>query len=66
MTDNNTPICYPYLHGYLEQALRGLAYDLVSKGLVDRDKQDQVEKLIDEKIKNAHKAEREHSKRYPS
>jgi len=68
MTDNNTPICYPFLYGYLEQALRGLFYDLVREGflLVDRSEQDKLEKLIDEKIKNANKAEREHSKKYPS
>ena len=59
-------ICYPYLHGYLEQTLRGLAYDLVRDGFLDRDKQDEFEKLINEKIESAHKAEREHSKQYPS
>ena len=66
MTDNNTPICYPFLHGYLKGALRGLAFDLGSRGLVDRDKLDQGEEFINEKIENAHKAEREHAKQYPS
>ena len=66
MTDNNTPICYPYLHGYLEQSLKGLAHDLVREGFVDRSMQDKLEKLINKKIENAHKAEREHSKQFPS
>jgi hypothetical protein len=62
MTDNNnTPICYPYLTGALEQTLSGLTYDLISEGLVDRDQRDFLEKLINEKIKCAHKFEREYS-----
>ena len=60
------PICYPYLHGYLEQTLKSLSYDLVREGFLDCDKQDEFEKLINEKIENAHKAEREHSRQYPS
>jgi hypothetical protein len=61
MTDDNTPICYPYLTGWLEQTLRGLTYDLVAKGLVDRDKQEVLEKIINEKIESAIKAERDYS-----
>jgi len=59
MTDNNTPTCYPYLYGYLQQVLKCLHFDLVNEGIVDHDKQDKLVKYIDEKIKNAHKAERE-------
>jgi hypothetical protein len=62
----NNPICYPYLHGYLEQTLKGLSYDLVKEGLVDHTKQKELEKLINEKIQNANKAEREHSRQFPS
>ena len=64
--NDNMKICYPYLHGYLEQTLKSLSYDLIKKGFLDRDKQDEFEKLINEKIENAHKAEREHSRQYPS
>jgi hypothetical protein len=62
MTDNNnTPICYPYLAGALEQILNDLTYDLISEGLVDRDQRDVLEKSIDEKIERARKFEREYS-----
>jgi hypothetical protein len=65
MTDNNTPICYAYLTGWLEQTIRGLTYDLISKGLVDKDQKDTMDKLMSEKIERAIEAEREHSKNYP-
>lgn len=60
------PICYPYLHGYLEQSLKSLSRELVKEGFVDHAKQDELEKLINERIENAHKAEREHSRQFPS
>jgi hypothetical protein len=62
MTDhNNTPICYPYLTGALEQTLKGLTYDLIANELVGRDQREVLEKLINEKIERAIKAEREFS-----
>jgi len=63
--NDNMPTCYPYLHGYLEQSLKSLSRELIKEGFVDRAKQEELEKLIYQKIDNAHKAEREHSKKYP-
>lgn len=65
MTDDKTPICYAYLTGWLEQTIRNLTHDLISRGLVDKDQKDTVDKLMSEKIERAIEAERLHSKNYP-
>jgi hypothetical protein len=57
----NKPICYPYLAGSLEYALRSLTYELVDTGLVDRIKQDELEKFISDKIEREIAGEREYT-----
>ena len=59
-----TKINYPYLAGYLEQSIKSLASALERNGIIkpgDKKAQKLIEQIVEEKIKQAYKAEREFS-----
>ena len=65
MTNNQQTISYPYLTGYLQQALRSLSTTLASEGIVKWNSPEykKVMDIVDKEIQRAHKAEREFSNR---
>lgn len=56
-----TPVCYPYLSGYLEQTMASLARELVAAELADPMAVWAIQAYINSKILAAHAAERAHS-----
>ena len=54
-------INYAYLQGFLEQTIRGLSYYLVKEGFVSKDRENELENFLNEKIEIANRAEREYS-----
>lgn len=63
--NNDNPVSYPYLSGFLEQTLRGFPYVLEREGIVGWNSKEykKVVDLIDKELKRAHEAEREYSEK---
>jgi len=59
---NEEPINYPFIVGAYEAIIGTLAYNLISKGVVDHDKYDMIKKYCEDEIVRVHKREREYSK----
>lgn len=45
------PINYPYLAGGLQAILNTIAIDLHLKGVIEYDKVDEIQKIIDKRVK---------------
>lgn len=63
--NNDNPVSYPYLSGFLKQTLRSFPNVLEREGIVGWNSPEykKVMDLVDKEIKRAHEAEREHSAR---
>jgi deoxyxylulose-5-phosphate synthase len=61
---NDNPISYAFLTGYLQQTLKTLTSKLIHEGFVDRDKEDELQKMLNVCISDAHKHERSHSSQF--
>jgi hypothetical protein len=55
------PINYPFIVGAYEAIISSLAYNLISKGVVDHDKYDMIKKYCEDEIVRVCKKEREYS-----
>lgn len=64
MTNNDQPISYPYLSGFLEQTMRDLPNVFEREGIVKWNSPEykKVMDIIDKKLKRAVEAERDFSK----
>lgn len=65
MTNNDQPISYPYLTGFLQQTMRALPNVFEREGIVKWNSPEykKVMDIIDKELKRAHEAERDFSSR---
>ena len=62
---NEEPINYPFLTGTYEAIIESMAYNLISKGLVEHSKYEAIKAYCEDEVKRVRKKEREYSKGTP-